>query len=382
MVNKKIPVCEPLLLGNERKYVDEALDSGWISSAGKFVEAFEKEFANYCRSSYAVGVTNGTTALHLAIRALGIGKGDEVIVPNFTMISSALAVCYAGAIPVFVDADPQTWNIDSQKIEEKITNKTKAIMVVHIFGLPCDMDAIAAIAEKHKLPIIEDAAEAHGATYDGHVVGSISTISCFSFYANKNITCGEGGMVVTNEKDLYYKCRYYKNLCFPLDAPRIYWHCDIGYNYRLSNLHAAIGLAQLEKADIYKEMRQRNGRMYREFLSALPGIEFQQDRAPISGKGVENVNWMNAITVDKTKYGRGRNELMEFLNDNNVETRPFFIGMNKQPSLINYGLDQSSERFPVTERLSNEGFYLPSGSGLTEEQIRYVCELISRFYKG
>jgi perosamine synthetase len=241
--------------------VDDAVRTGWISSSGKYVKAFEEAFAGYCGVKYAVGVCNGTVALHLALTCLGIGQGDEVIIPDFTMIASAFSVCYTGAKPVFVDADDKTWNIDVTKIEEKITPRTKAIMPVHIFGNPCDMDAIQQIASRHNLFIIEDAAEAHGAMYKGRKTGSLSDIAAFSFFANKNITTGEGGMVVTDSERLYKKALYHKNLCFDPNAPRNYIHNDIGFNYRMSNLHAAIGLAQTEKADEYKEMRIRNGKL-------------------------------------------------------------------------------------------------------------------------
>ena len=219
-----IPVCTPYLNGNELKYVEEAVRTGWISSSGKYVKAFEEAFAEYCGVKYAVAVCNGTVALHLALVCLGIGKGDEVIIPDFTMIASAISVCYTGATPVFVDADPKTWNIDVTKIEEKITSVTKAIMPVHIFGNPCDMKAIQALADKYNLFIIEDAAEAHGAEYDGQRTGSLSDIAGFSFFANKNLTTGEGGMVVTNDLSLYKKARYFKNMCFDPDALRSYIH--------------------------------------------------------------------------------------------------------------------------------------------------------------
>ena len=246
-MDKFIPVCEPALLGNELKYVTEAVSTGWISSAGKFVTEFESQFAHYCGCKYGVAVCNGTVALHLALVALGVGEGDEVIIPSFTMIATAFAVCYTGAKPVFVDADKDTWNIDVCKIEEKITPRTKVILPVHLFGMMCDMDAINALAAKHHVKVLEDAAESHGAEFRGRRAGSCSDLAAFSFFANKNITTGEGGMVVTNDEDLYNCLRYYKNMCFPLDGPRNYKHEDIGFNYRMSNLHAAIGLAQTER---------------------------------------------------------------------------------------------------------------------------------------
>lgn len=371
-----IPVCEPMLAGNELKYVTEAVSTGWISSSGKYVTEFENQFAEYCGSKYGIAVCNGTIALHLALIGLGIGKGDEVIVPTFTMIASAFAVCYTGAKPVFVDADKDTWNIDVKKIEEKITSKTKAIMPVHIFGKMCDMDAIHALAKKHNLYVLEDAAEAHGASYHGVKAGASSDIAAFSFFANKNITTGEGGMVVTNNKEFYDRARYFKNVCFPLDGPRNYQHEDIGYNYRMSNVVAAIGLAQVEKADDYKEMRIRNHQLYKKYLSDVPGILFQSE----PDKDCVDVCWMNTIVIDPAKYGHHKDELIAHLKENDIDTRLLFTGMHKQKAMKDYGCDCFGE-YPVCEWLTENGFYLPSSSSLTEEQIKFICGIISNFAK-
>lgn len=371
-----IPVCEPMLAGNELKYVTEAVSTGWISSSGKYVTEFEKQFAAYSDCQYGVAVCNGTIALHLALVALGIGKGDEVIVPTFTMIASTFAICYTGAKPVFVDADRDTWNIDVKKIEEKITPNTKAIMPVHIFGKMCDMDAIKAIAEKHNLYIIEDAAEAHGATYHGKKAGSFSDIAAFSFFANKNITTGEGGMVVTNNKEAYDQARYYKNVCFPLDGPRNYQHDNIGFNYRMSNVVAAIGLAQVEKADDYREMRIRNHELYKKYLADVPGIIFQSEPA----EGCVDVCWMNTIVIDPEKYGHHKDELIVHLKENGIDTRLLFTGMHKQKAMADFGCDCTGE-YPVCEWLTENGFYLPSASSLTEEQIEFICNIVRDFHK-
>ncbi len=368
-----IPVCEPMLAGNELEYITEAVKTGWISSSGKYVQEFENKFAEYCDCKYGVAVCNGTVAIHLALAALGIGKGDEVIIPSFTMIATAFAVCYTGAVPVFVDADKYTWNIDVEKIEEKITNRTKAIIAVHLFGNPCNMDMIQQIADKHNLYVIEDAAEAHGAEYEGKKTGSLSDIGCFSFFANKNLTTGEGGMVVTNDEGLYKKCKYFKNVCFPFDAPRNYIHDDIGFNYRMSNLHAAIGLAQTEKADEYKELRIRNAEYYKNYLSDCSGITFQSEQ-----KNTVNVHWMNAVVIDEEQYGHSRDELMIHLKEKGIDTRLLFKGMHKQPSLKKYGCD-CSDSYPITEWLSKNGFYLPSASSLSEKQIKMICEVISDY---
>lgn len=371
-----IPVCEPMLAGNELKYVTEAVSTGWISSSGKYVTEFENQFAEYCGCKYGIAVCNGTIALHLALIGLGIGKGDEVIVPTFTMIASAFAVCYTGAKPVFVDADKDTWNIDVKKIEEKITSKTKAIMPVHIFGKMCDMDAIHALAKKYNLYVLEDAAEAHGASYHGVKAGASSDIAAFSFFANKNITTGEGGMVVTNNKEFYDRARYFKNVCFPLDGPRNYQHEDIGYNYRMSNVVAAIGLAQVEKADDYKEMRIRNHQLYKKYLSDVPGILFQSE----PDKDCIDVCWMNTIVIDPAKYGHHKDELIAHLKENEIDTRLLFTGMHKQKAMMDYGCDCSGE-YPVCEWLTENGFYLPSSSSLTEKQIKFICGIISNFAK-
>ena len=370
-----IPVCSPLLGGNEIKYVTDAVSSGWISSSGSYVTAFEKAFAEYCGVKYAVAVCNGTVAIHLALAALGIGKGDEVIIPSFTMIATAFAVCYTGAVPVFVDADKETWNIDTSKIEEKITSNTKAIIPVHIFGNPCNMAEITRIAKKHRLFIIEDAAEAHGAEFNGKKTGSFSDIASFSFFANKNLTTGEGGMVVTDREDYYKKCKYFKNMCFPVDAPRVYSHNDIGFNYRMSNLHAAIGLAQTEKADEYRAMRINNAHLYMKYLSDCPGIIFQIDQY----KGL-NVHWMNTIVINPSEYGHTKDELIAHLKENNIDTRLLFTSMHRQKSLSEYGCDCSGE-YPVTDWLSENGFYLPSASNLIENQIKYICDIIKDFKK-
>jgi perosamine synthetase len=374
MKNKHIPVCEPFLTGNELKYITDAVSTGWISSNGTYLEKFEAAFSNYCGVRYGVAVCNGTVALHLALSALGITKKDEIIIPNFTMIASAFAVCYTGAIPVFVDANKDTWNIDVNIIEEKITKKTKAIMPVHIFGNMCDMDKIIQIAKKYNLFIIEDAAESHGSEYNGKKSGSFSDIAAFSFYANKNITTGEGGMIITDDETLYKKARYFKNLCFSLDGPRNYLHDDIGFNYRMSNLHAALGLAQVEKANYYRDCRIRNNKLYKEYLKDCNGIIFQKDE-----DHTVNCNWMNAILVCPEQYGKTRDELIAFLERNGVETRLLFQGMHRQRALM--GFYHDADMYPITDWISECGFYLPSGSGLVKSDIAKICDLILSFKK-
>lgn len=368
-----IPVCTPLLGGNEEKYVTQAVHDGWISSSGEYVGRFEKAFAAWCGVKYATALCNGTAALHTALAALGIGAGDEVIIPSFTMIATAFAVCYTGAVPVFVDADKDTWNIDEAAIEKKITKRTKAIMPVHIFGNPCDMDAIADIAKRHSLFVVEDAAEAHGAKFHGVKTGCFSDIAAFSFFANKNITTGEGGMVVTDSAQYDKLCRYHKNMCFPVDAPRVYLHDDIGFNYRMSNLHAALGLAQVEKADEYIAMRRHNAEVYKKCLNGCNGIIFQKDT-----EGGTNAHWMNAILLEPSKYGHTRDELIAHLKEYNIDTRLLFVSMHRQKSLQKYGCDCTGE-YPVTDKLSENGLYLPSASSLKEETIGYICDVIKEY---
>ena len=370
MPERFIPVCEPLLGGNELTYVTDAVQTGWISSAGSYIERFEQAFARYCGVSFGVAVTNGTVALHVALRALGVGVGDEVIVPSFTMIASAFAVCYTGAMPVFVDVDRDTWNMDSTQLESKISARTRAVMPVHVFGTLCDMDIIDSVARRHGLFVVEDAAEAHGAEQRGRKAGAFSAIAAFSFFANKNITTGEGGMVVTDDPELRDKSRYYRNLCFPLTGSRDYRHDHIGYNYRMSNLHAAIGLAQVEKADEYRTLRIRNHALYREHLRGVPGITFQ--KVP---PDTVSVSWMNAILVDSKRFGRTRGQVIAYLKARGVDSRLLFTGMHRQKALSDYGCDCSGS-YPVTDLLSEQGLYLPSGSGLSEDDIRYVCSCI------
>ena len=368
---RDIAVCQPFLGGREIEYVSEAIQAGWISSSGKYVTAFEDEFSKYCGVRYGIAVCNGTAAIHLALVALRIGPGDEVIIPDFTMIATAAAVTYTGAAPVFVDADHLTWNIDSARIEEKITPRTKAIMPVPIFGNPCDMDLIREIAMCHNLHIIEDAAQAHGAEYKRKKTGALADITAFSFFANKNLTTGEGGMVVTDDKELADLCRYFKNLCFSLSSPRNYIHEDIGFNYRMSNLHAAIGLAQVERADEYRKMRIRNADLYKKFLKGIPGVVFQKDT-----KDSINVHWMNAIIIDPQKFGCSRDRLMEYLKINGIETRFLFTGMHHQPCLQKAGC-RCGGNYPVTDLLAANGLYLPSASNLTGEDISYICDTIN-----
>ena len=371
MTKERIPVCEPLLLGNELKYVTEAVSKGWISSAGGFVREFEKRFAEYLGVKHAVTVSNGTAALHLAIVAAGIGAGDEVLVPTFTMIASAAAVCYTGAKPVFVDCDEKTWNVDPAALEARITKRTRGVMPVHIYGHPCDMDPIRDVASRHGLVIVEDAAEAIGSRYKDRLCGGLGHLGCFSFFANKVITTGEGGMVVTDDDRLYDQVRYFKNLCFPLDGPRKYIHDHIGFNYRLPNTLAAIGLAQVENVEEYVRRRRANAQRYNERLAGQRGIT-----TPAEEPWATNSYWMYSILIGDD-FGLSREQVMDALAERGIETRTFFVPMHQQKGLRDFGCDMSGT-YPHAEYIATRGLYLPSGSGLTEEQIDRVCtELLS-----
>jgi perosamine synthetase len=301
-----IPVCEPLLTGKELEYASDCLKTNWISSAGKYIPEFEKRFAEYCSCKYGISTTSGTTALHLALAALGIGPGDEVVLPAFTMAACAFSIVYTGAKPVLVDAEPDTWNMDVTQLERKITKKTKAIMPVHIYGHPCDMDPIMDIAKRHNLFVVEDAAEAHGAEYKGTRVGSIGQVSCFSFYANKIITTGEGGMVMTNDAQIADKARRLKDQAF--SPQRRFLHTNVGFNYRMTNVQAAIGLAQMESIDKFVEMRRKNAALYNAGLKDIPGITLPQEK-----KWAKNVYWMYGIVAGK-ELGIDRDSLMQKLS--------------------------------------------------------------------
>lgn len=362
-----IPVCEPLLNEKELDYVVDCIKTNWISSKGKYIEAFENGFAHYCGCEYGIATTSGTTALHLALASIGLNPGDEVIVPAFTMIATVFAIIYTGAKPVLVDAEPVTWNIDPAKIEEKITKKTKVILPVHIYGHPCDMNAIMQIAQKYNLWVVEDAAEAHGAEYKGKKAGSIGNVGCFSFYANKIITTGEGGMVVTNDPEIAQRARLLKDLAF--SPEKRFLHMDIGFNYRMTNIQAAIGLAQLEKINSLVEARRGNAQSYNRLLKDIPGIIL-----PVEREGVKNVYWMYGILIEE-EFGLSRDELMIMLKERGIETRTFFYPMHQQPVFQEMGLF-AGEKYPVAEALSQKGLYLPSGSGLKEEEIENVCRAI------
>ena len=365
-----IPVCEPVLGEEEKKEVMECMDSGWISSLGKKVEEFEEKFAEKVGAKYGVAVTSGTTALHLALHTLGIKEGDEVIIPTFTMIATANAVRYCGAKPVLVDSEPRTWNIDVEKIEERITSRTRAIMPIHTYGHPAEMDKILQLAKKYDLWVIEDAAEAHGAEYKGRKVGSIGDCACFSFYANKIITTGEGGMITTNNREIWERARNLRDHAF--SEERHFWHKILGFNYRMTALQAAVGLGQIKRFENMVERRIQNARLYTSLLKDIEGIEL-----PPETPGIKNVFWMYGIRI-KDSFGISRDELRRKLAEKGIETRTFFIPIHLQPI---YWPDYREENFPVAEELCKEGVYLPSSSSLKEEEIKFVVESIKDIAK-
>ena len=319
-----IPVNEPLLNGNEKKYLCECIDTGWISSEGPFVKEFEQKMCATVERKYGIAVSNGTAALEIAVQALGIGKGDEVIMPTFTIISCAMAVTKVGATPVLVDSDMYTWNMKADEIEAKITTRTKAVMMVHLYGLPAEVDKISAVAQKYHLKIIEDAAEMHGQTFDGKPCGSFGDISIFSFYPNKHITTGEGGMIVTDDENLAERCRMLRNLCFRKDAR--YVHDEISDNYRFTNLQAAVGLAQLERLDEFIERKREMGRYYTEHFKGVEGLILPVERTAYS----ENIYWVYGLVLDNSIQTNNR-EVQKLLSDEGIGSRTFFWGMHEQP---------------------------------------------------
>lgn len=368
-----IPVNEPLLDGNEQKYLAECITTGWISSEGPFVKRFEAQFAARVDRKYGIAVSNGSGALDIAIAALGIGRGDEVILPTFTIISCAAAIVRAGATPVVVDADPVTWNMDISQIETKITPRTKAIMVVHIYGLPVDMDEISRLAAKYGLLVIEDAAEMHGQTYRDRPCGSFGDLSTFSFYANKHITTGEGGMLVTDDPEIAERCRSLRNLCF--EPQQRFVHQELGWNLRMSNLHAAVGVAQLERLDEFVARKRAMGRRYTELLADIPGIELPLAQTDYA----ENIYWVYGIVL-KAEVPFDAKVVMQKLAAAQIGTRPFFWSMHEQPIFAKMGLF-AGVSCPVAERLARRGFYLPSGIALTESQIDRVSSSLREILK-
>lgn len=364
-----IPVNEPLLNGNEKKYLCECIDTGWISSEGPFVKKFEQKMCDTVGRKYGIAVSNGTAALELAVQALEIGKGDEVILPTFTIISCAMAITKAGAVPVLIDSDLHTWNMCEEEIEKKITPRTKAIVIVHLYGLPVKVDKILALAEKYHLKVIEDAAEMHGQTYKGKPCGSFGDISTFSFYPNKHVTTGEGGMLMTDDEQLAERCRLLRNLCFQRDAR--YMHDEISGNYRFTNLQAAVGIAQLERLDEFVGKKRWMGSYYTEKLCDIEGI-----RLPVAHTDyAENIYWVYGIVLDKNIQADNR-QVQKLLAEEGIGSRTFFWCMHEQPVYQKQNMFLN-ESYPNAEYLARKGFYIPSGIALTKEQMDYVAEKVA-----
>jgi perosamine synthetase len=362
-----IPVNEPLVGESEIEYVMECLRTGWISSEGRFIHEFEDRWAAYCGMAHGVAVSNGTVALEIALACLDLQPGDEVILPTFTIISCAQAVTMCGLTPVLVDSNPHTWCMDVSQVEARITARTRALMPVHIYGHPVDIDPLVELARKYNLAIIEDAAEAHGAEYQGRKCGGLGDLSCFSFYANKIITTGEGGMVLTRDALQAEKLRSLRNLCFKKE--RRFYHTELGHNYRLTNLQAAIGLAQLERIEDSIAKKRWIGAAYTGRLKNLPGLHL-----PVEAPWAKNVYWMYGVVLDEAT-GMDAVEFARRLGEKRVMTRPFFLGMHEQPVFHRMGLF-IDEHYPVAEHIARQGLYLPSGMTLTEAQLDQVCQAV------
>lgn len=363
-----IPVNQPLLDGNEKRYLFECIETGWISSEGPFVAEFEKKLSMRVNRRHGVAVCNGSAALEASVAAMNLAPGDEVILPAFTIISCIAPILRAGAKPVLVDSDPITWNMDVVQLQARITARTKAIMAVHIYGLPVDMDPILDLAGRKGLKVIEDAAEMHGQTYKGRPCGSFGDISTFSFYPNKHITTGEGGMIVTDEDFLAAECRGLRNLCF--QPEKRFVHNRLGWNFRMTNLQAAVGLAQLERLDEFVARKRHMGRRYTKLLSGIPGLELPLARTDYA----ENIYWVYGLVLkDEVPFDAAK--AMRRLKDLGIGTRPFFWPMHLQPVFQESGLF-SGESYPVSERLARRGFYVPSGLALTDSQMDHVAEAL------
>ncbi len=358
-----IPVNEPLFGDKEKEYLLQCIDEKWISSEGPFVRKFEEAMASFLDVSFGVAVSNGTAALEVALAAIELQPGDEVIMPTFTIISCAIAVTRLGGIPVLVDCEPDTWNMDIKQIENRITQKTKAILPVHIYGHPVDMDPLLDLATKYGLFVIEDAAEAHGAEYKGKKCGALGHIGCFSFYANKIITTGEGGMLVTRDKHLADRSRSIRNLCFGKE--RRFVHAELGNNFRMSNLQAAVGVAQMERIAEFVQIKRTNAQRYLNLLQGIQGIHL-----PVEKTWARSIYWMFGVVLDPS-CGMEADMLAGKLLEKGIQTRPFFYPLHLQPAYHRLGLF-GGESYPVSEEISRYGLYLPSGLALTQGQIEYV----------
>jgi len=359
-MNKFIPISEPSITDKEIQYVLDAIKSGWVSSIGEYITKFEQKFAEYIDVKYALTTCNGTTALHLALVSLGIKEGDEVLIPDLTFVATANAVVYTGAKPVFVDIDPEIWCIDPEDIRRKITKNTKAIIPVHLYGHPADMDTINEIVEEYGLYVIEDAAESHGAEYKGKKVGSLGTCGIFSFYGNKVITTGEGGIIATNDERLYEQAKFLRD--HAMSKEKRYWHTEVGFNYRMTNLQAALGLAQLERIEELINKKRQIFMWYKKFLTDIKGIKLNPEK-----DWVKNVFWMICLFLEKN-FGITRDELMLKLKEKGIDTRPFFYPISKMP------MYKGCCKNPVASDISNKGLNLPSGFNLSKQDIFMISK--------
>jgi len=366
----KVPVNEPFLLGNEKKYLMKCIKDGFVSSTGPFVEKFEKKFARRLNRKFAISVSNGTAALQLAFESLDIKKNEEVILPSFTIISCILPIVRCGAKPVLIDSDPVTWNMDVNKIEKKITSKTKAIIAPHTYGLPIDMDPLIKIAKKYKLKLIEDAAEAIGLKYKKKECGSFGDVSTFSFYANKHITTGEGGMIVTDNKKIAERCKSLRNICF--NKKRRFVHYELGWNNRFTNLQSAVGLAQLEKLNSFIIKKRNIGKVYNRELSKIKIFHTPLDRQTFA----KNIYWVYGLVLKKNSQISLKYMMKELMKEG-VQTRHFFWPLHEQPILKKMGFFKKN-KFPVAEYLSRNGFYIPTGLKLTSSQQKFVINKIKK----
>lgn len=362
----RISIAMPVFNGNEKKYLNECIDTGWVSANGRFIDEFQRKFAEFCGTKYALACSNGTVTLHLALLALGVGPGDEVIMPSFTYIATANAVKYCGAIPVFVDNEADTWNVDPAKIESAISSKTKAIIPVHIYGLPANMSEIMKISQKYSIPVIEDAAEAHGAMWQGKKVGSIGTIGSFSFFGNKIITSGEGGMLVTNDEELYERMKFLRSQ--GVDPKKRYWHLELAYNYRMTNMQAAVGLAQLENINWHMNERQRVADLYKKHLKGMEDYIIIQNVPALATHSY----WMFTVELtDKVKISR--DEVMARMEGFNIEMRPAFYPMHIMPPYHNADLQLRN-----AEKIGSRGINLPTHSLLDEGHVEYIVEALNK----
>lgn len=365
-----IPVNTPKIFGNEKAYVNKCLSTGWVSSEGPYVKKFESLFAKYNNRKFGISVSNGTAALEISIKALNLKKGDEVIIPAFTIFSSVLCLLKQGIKPVLVDSDLNDWNMDINEIIKKINKNTKAIIITHIYGFPVNMKKVLKIAKNKKIKIIEDAAEMIGQNYNGKKCGSFGEISTFSFYANKHITTGEGGMILTNDKKYYEKCRSLRNLCFGTSGNR-FNHDDIGWNYRFTNIQAALGLGQLENIDWIIKRKREIGARYHNRLKNNKNIIIQD----IKKTYAKNIFWVFGILLKNRKFKR--DSVVKKLLNNNIQTRNFFYPMHKQKILRIKRIFPKKLSLPIAEHMSNYGFYLPSGLGISNNQIDFVCKKVN-----